>query len=313
MRVLGYSGRDDVAKVYVAEINGKYVEFVESFGGGGLKEKWVIIVSTLFGCPVKCKMCDAGVTYSGKMNADQILEQIDFLVRLRFRERRIDVRKWKIQFARMGEPAFNEAVLDVLEDLPRRYDCKNLIPSVSTIAPAGRRYFFERLMEIKKTLYRKTFQLQFSIHTTDETFRNWLIPVKKWDFKEIAEYGKQFYDPEGKKVTLNFAVSARIPVDVSVIREFFSPEAFIIKLTPVNPGFNAVENNLPDPDFGNIYILASKFREAGFEVIVSIGELEENKIGSNCGLYVNAINKKKPKELEAYKYPIEKFDYLSNT
>ncbi|MEO0198537.1 MAG: radical SAM protein [candidate division WOR-3 bacterium] len=308
MRVLGYSGRDDIARVYVADINGKCIEFVEAFGKGGLKEKWVIIVSTLFGCPVKCKMCDACGSYSGKMSADEIIKQIDFLVALRFKDRHVDVKKWKIQFARMGEPAFNDAVLDVLLELVKRYNCENIIPSISTIAPAGRNAFFDRLLKIKKDLYKNSFQLQFSIHTTDENFRNWLIPVKKLGFKEIALYGKEFYDPEGKKVTLNFAVSSKIPVDVKIIEKHFSPDAFLIKLTPVNPSLNAVANNLPDPDFEKLYDLATRFREVGFEVIVSIGELEENKIGSNCGLYINAIKNHNSSVIESYQYPILKFD-----
>jgi 23S rRNA (adenine2503-C2)-methyltransferase len=32
--------------------------------------------------------------------------------------------------------------------------------------------------------------------------------------------------------------------------------------------------------------LISAFRREGFEVILSIGELEENRIGSNCGQYI---------------------------
>ncbi|GAH48580.1 unnamed protein product, partial [marine sediment metagenome] len=32
--------------------------------------------------------------------------------------------------------------------------------------------------------------------------------------------------------------------------------------------------------------LVGRFKEWGFEVILSIGEMEENRIGSNCGQYV---------------------------
>ena len=33
------------------------------------------------------------------------------------------------------------------------------------------------------------FQLQFSIHSTDRLERDRLIPIKKWDFSKISEYG----------------------------------------------------------------------------------------------------------------------------
>jgi hypothetical protein len=32
--------------------------------------------------------------------------------------------------------------------------------------------------------------------------------------------------------------------------------------------------------------LAAAFAAQGFETLVSIGELEENQIGSNCGMYL---------------------------
>ncbi|MBD3871329.1 MAG: hypothetical protein IFK91_00230 [Acidobacteria bacterium] len=32
--------------------------------------------------------------------------------------------------------------------------------------------------------------------------------------------------------------------------------------------------------------VAERFRDVGYETIVNIGELEENAIGSNCGMYV---------------------------
>ncbi|MDO8723619.1 MAG: hypothetical protein Q7J31_15535, partial [Syntrophales bacterium] len=195
MKVLASTGREDVAMVYMAEIGpGKLVEFVESVQPPLPREKkWVLIVSTLFGCPVKCLMCDAGSYYEGKLSSEDIFAQIDFLVKKRFHSGNIPVDKFKIQFARMGEPSLNLNTLDVLEELPRRYNAASLIPSISTIAPVGADRFFYRLIEIKKNIYPGgRFQLQFSIHTTDEKLRDHLIPVKKWGFARLAEYGGEF-------------------------------------------------------------------------------------------------------------------------
>ena len=67
IEVLEEFGREDLAKVYVASVRDdkeKLVEFVESIQPPiPREEKWVLIVSTLFGCPVGCKMCDAGGEY----------------------------------------------------------------------------------------------------------------------------------------------------------------------------------------------------------------------------------------------------------
>jgi len=178
MKILTSTGREDIAVVYVAEMKkGKCVEFVESLQPPLPREKkWVLIVSTLFGCPVRCLMCDAGSHYQGTLSTEEIFSQIDFLVRQRFPNGNIPVDKFKVQFARMGEPSFNVNVLEVLENLTSRYDAPGLIPSISTIAPMGTENFFERLLEIKKRKYREgQFQLQFSIHTTDEQLRDGIL------------------------------------------------------------------------------------------------------------------------------------------
>ena len=82
MKIIGYTGKSDVAVVYIAEFeSGKQVEFTESVQPPYNKEKkWVLIISTLFGCPVKCRICDAGLEYRGKLNYNELLSQIDFLV-----------------------------------------------------------------------------------------------------------------------------------------------------------------------------------------------------------------------------------------
>ncbi|OGF56181.1 MAG: radical SAM protein [Candidatus Fraserbacteria bacterium RBG_16_55_9] len=293
MRVIARTGREEIAMVYIAELSeGRQIEFVESVQPPlPREEKWVLIISTLFGCPIGCLMCDAGGGYRGKLSKDEIFSQIDYLVKKRFPDGHVPVSKFKIQFARMGEPSFNSHVLEVLEELPRRYDAPGLLPSLSTIAPHGTDGFFERLLQIKQRQYSDgRFQLQFSIHTTDIHLRDRLIPVKKWDFAKIANYGERFHDKDNRKITLNFALAKEAPLDSSVLSRYFSPEKFLVKITPLNPTHRAQENRLcshidPHHLHGDCSVV-QELRAAGFEVIQSIGEVEENRIGSNCGQYV---------------------------
>lgn len=293
MNIVASTGRDDIAVVYIAELSkGRMVEFVESVQPPLPREKkWVLLVSTMFGCPVGCMMCDAGGTYQGKLSKEEILEQIDFFIRRRYPEGVVPCEQFKIQFARMGEPALNKAVLDVLEALPGCYEAKGLMPSVSTIAPAGAGAFFERLLEIKRTHYSGgQFQFQYSIHTTDPALRERLIPVRKWSFAEMAAYGERFYDTGDRKITLNFALAKDTPVDPDVLLEHFNPDRYLIKITPLNPTYRAKENCLDsyiDPIEGDQdYEIVDALYQAGYQVIVSIGEVEENYIGSNCGQYI---------------------------
>ena len=106
MKVIECHGTDEVAKVYLAKNDkGNYIEFVESVQPPiPREEKWVLIISTLYGCPVDCKFCDAGGGYKGKVSYEEMLFQIDTLVESRYSDKKIPVKKFKIQFARMGEP-----------------------------------------------------------------------------------------------------------------------------------------------------------------------------------------------------------------
>lgn len=293
MKVIASTGREDIAKVYIAELEqGKLVEFVEAVQPPIPRDKkWVLLVSTMYGCPVGCAMCDAGGFYHGKVSKEDIFAQIDYMVRKHYPNGIIPSQQFKIQFARMGEPSFNLDVLDVLEELPQRYDAPGFMPSISSIAPHGTETFFERLLEIKMRKYSGGhFQFQFSIHTTDEKVRDQIIPVKKWDFSKMAAYGQRFYHPGDRKITLNFALAKEMPVDPQVLLKHFAPDKFLIKITPLNPTYKATEQNLSsyiDPhNQGEEYHLVRDLEDAGYRVIVSIGEVEENYIGSNCGQYV---------------------------
>ena len=312
MRIVSSAGRDDIARVYIGDLGeGRLVEFVESVQPPlPREEKWVLIVSTLFGCPVGCLMCDAGSGFKGKLTEEEILAQIDYLVQKRFPDSIIPAQKFKVQFARMGEPAFNPAVLSVLEKLPGRYQAPGLIPSISTIAPKGREDFFSRLLAIKRKHYGNGhFQLQFSLHSTDPEARDRLMPVGKWSLAEIGDYGERFYQEGDRKITLNFALAEGGLVDPAALLEHFDPERFLIKITPLNPTYQATKAGLTsylEPlNTHKEYQLIKKLESAGYQVIVSIGELEENQIGSNCGQYLLRHLEEERKMEGGYRYRVE--------
>ena len=312
MKILAKVGDENIAMVYIAQLEDeRLIEFVESIQPPlSRDEKWVLIISTLFGCPVGCRFCDAGNFYKGKLSTEELLAQIDYMVARRYPDRKIPARKFKIQFARMGDPALNPHVLDVLETLPELYDAPGLVPSISSIAPESCDKFFERLLEIKKRYYAERFQLQFSIHTTDAEKRDWLIPVKKWSFERIADYSNEFFDSGGKKIALNFALVEGMPVDVDVLLRHFDPKRFLIKITPVNPTYRAKENGITShihPDSEDDEII-STLRNSGYEVILSIGELTENDIGSNCGQHIMNYLRENSSVEGAYSYSLEKIE-----
>jgi 23S rRNA (adenine2503-C2)-methyltransferase len=230
----------------------------------------------------------------------------------------------------MGEPALNPAVLEVLNALPHRYDNPYLVPCIATTAPAKNSGWFEELLKIKQTIYQgKTFQLQFSINSTDEAERDRLMPIPKWGLSQIAEYGMRFVANGDRKVSLNFALTEGVSVDAQIVARYFDPKKFCIKVTPLNPTETASinqlttsinppipplikggaggfvpyfkrRNSIPNSPFekgwsGGICLsqnsnqFISDLQNFGFDVIISIGEPKENDIGSNCGQAVRRL------------------------
>lgn len=312
MIVVAKTTDSDLASVFLAEApGGRVVEFVESRQPPRSRlEKWVVILSVSFGCPVGCPMCDAGGDWQGPLSAEQIWFQLETLRNHFFPGPVLPVKLFKIQFARMGEPALNPAVLEVLNELPRRLKALNITPCVSTIAPRGSESFFARLRALKERHFADgRFQLQFSIHDTDPARRDFWIPVPKWNLAEIAAYGTRFVRAGDRKITLNFALAEERQLDPANVKRYFDPEKFLIKITPVNPTFRAAENRLASltTDAESILALPAcrSLKAEGYEILASIGELEENRIGSNCGQYVDRLRRlDRPPLSAAYSYPL---------
>jgi 23S rRNA (adenine2503-C2)-methyltransferase len=243
------------------------------------------------------------------LSQEEIEFQIDYLVGKRFPDGIIPCEKFKIQFARMGEPALNEAVLDTIAALPSRLQAPGLLLSLSTIAPLGCHGFFQRLLELKNDFCAGTFQFQFSLHTSDEKKRRQLIPARTWSFSDMADYGRRFFRPGDRKITLNFALAQGFPLEAKELAVYFDPDFFLIKITPVNPTVRARANDLR-PVFGNDRRgedIVGELRRAGYDVLVSLGEAEENAIGSNCGQFIRSYlaSPKDSSPEKSYSYELE--------
>ena len=294
MQIMGKYGKEDIALLYIAKINENIVEFVESIQPPLQREKkWVLIVSSSYGCPIGCKFCDAGGYYHGNMSAEEIISEIRYMTQNRFPDNNIPCEKFKIQFARMGEPALNSEVLKVLEQLPKIYNAPGLMPCISTVAPKGGEEFLSKLITIKDQNYPSgNFQLQFSIHSTNEENRHEIMSPKIWNLEEISEYGKNWFKGGDRKITLNFALTEESIIEIDVLKQYFDPGLFFIKLTPLNPTNSALKNGYKSgitKENAKSLKLVSELRNTGYDAIVSIGEWKENEIGTNCGQFATEL------------------------
>lgn len=299
MHIVSKSGNRDLAEIYVAQMRqdpAYMIEFVDACDTsvGPRPAKWVVVLSTQFGCPVNCLMCDAGGSFKGNLTFDDLKFQVQTVFGAHEELDANACTKLKVQFARMGEPSLNDKVLEFLVWLKDRYP--QVIPCIATIAPCGRDSWFERLLSTRD--FFRDFQLQLSINSTDQQYRDRLMPYPKMSWEWLAAYGRRFFRKGQRKVGLNFAVCSGIPVNASAMAEYFDPDHFIVKLTPVNPTSTGYENRFSiSEDRGTIEQLllekSNDFSVLGFDVIVSIGNLEENLIGSNCGQAVRRLRSMK--------------------
>lgn len=271
------------------------IEHVEHQEMLPLTEKWVITISTQYGCSMNCKFCDVPKVSKG-VNAtyDDLKNQI--ITGLSLHSEIESTKRLNVHYARMGEPTWNKAVLDFTKNMRKElypYIGRSLIhPVVSTMLPKDNRYLNEYLnewMEIKNYNFRGDAGLQFSINSTSDKERDDMFSGNSLSLTEISEIGKMIDFPKGRKITLNFAV-ADYEVNAEKLRELFSPDKFVVKLTPMHKTHTALENGIKtDGDYTTMYPyihIEESLKKVGFDVLVFIASDYEDLGRITCG---NAI------------------------
>lgn len=199
-----------------------------------------------------------------------------------------------LHYARMGEPTFNmDNIISASYYLKEHFDRDGFKfhPVVSTVMPYN---FNTTAANIRRWILFKNVDmngdagLQLSINTTnDEQRREW-SPCSM-SLRQMA-YAMQNCKPVGRKFTLNFAVTDNCEICPSKLLTYFSPDDYIIKLTPMHKTKSAIENGLKTDGDYTTYTPYSehekRLRDAGYDVLVFIASKEEDESRITCG---NAI------------------------
>jgi len=256
-----------------------------------LTDKWVVTISTQYGCSMGCEFCDVPRVGPGtNATMGDLTMQIETALSLP--NTPTSTKRLNVHFARMGEPTWNPAVLTCGEWLRDAYGrTHNPHPVVSTMMPRRNKHlrqFVREWVDIKNVDYAGNAGLQLSINSTDEAERDRQFGGNACTLAEIAEVMRGII-PTGRKITLNFAV-AGYTVDPEVLLRHFSPERYIVKLTPMHKTKTATVNGIrtdgeytePEPYVG----LEVSLKSAGYEVLVFIASRDEDEGRITCG---NAI------------------------
>jgi len=256
-----------------------------------LTEKWVITVSTQYGCGMGCRFCDVPKVGAG-LNATLGDMQGQVITGLHLHPEVTTTKRLNVHFARMGEPTWNPNVLECAKWLHEHVNPEYKVhPVVSTMMPKDNewlRTFVHTWMRIKNRLYGGGAGLQLSINSTDKDERDHMFRGSALSLFKIHEV-MQGIVPHGRKITLNFAV-AGYTIDAERLAELFSPEHYLCKLTPMHQTYTAEQNDIRTDDGYCSYYPYRQHEEdlkaVGYDVIVFLPSIEEDLGRITCG---NAI------------------------
>lgn len=256
-----------------------------------LTEKWVVTVSTQYGCSMGCEFCDVPKVGPGR-NASFYDLTGQILCALKLHPEIESTKRLNVHFARMGEPTWNPNVLECGKWLHTHLnDTFKVHPVVSTMMPKRNEWlktFIHTWMRMKNRLYHGNAGLQLSINTTCEKERFRMARGNACSLPEIAKIMDGII-PVGRKITLNFAV-ADYEIDPNVLKLYFDPALYVCKLTPMHKTDTALHNDIKtDGDYTDFYPYLhyeEALKAAGYDVLTFIASAEEDLGRITCG---NAI------------------------
>lgn len=266
-----------------------------------LSEKWVITVSTQYGCPMRCTFCDVPeLPFKGNASEEDLRAQFYNAIRLfpsvKYTER------LNLHFARMGDPIFNDSVFrfsrwlieskrQIHADTGLRIE--TLHPVLTTSLPRKFKLLADRILEwcyVKNDLYNGQAGLQFSINSTNETQRAEMFAGQSLTLDELSRIADVMPAPVSRKYCLNFAYSTDFEIDSRKVADLFSPDKFMCKITPIHNNNACRENGIATVGGYDSYAPYDKPERdliaAGFDVLVFVPSMDEERGLVTCG---NAI------------------------
>jgi len=224
---------DTFLPFYTKDAVGRKQNKLKTTEVGDRHERWMVGISVMSGCPVRCRFCATGSLKKWRsLTAEEIRAQVRFIVGNNPLFKPHEAKEFKINYTRMGEPFLNiEEVRRAIELLDAEYPKAKIHHYVSTIGIAGSDFSW----------VRDNVTLQLSLHSLDADRRNWLIPYKrKMPLEELGDVKTE----SALKTTLNMTLVDEKDFDIDILRGLFDPANFFIKLSPINPNDVSEKNEL---------------------------------------------------------------------
>jgi len=246
---------------------------------GSFNERTVACCSVQSGCPVGCTFCGTGKKFIRNLSTSEIVQQVIEV----FKDQGIadindNCAKLQIMFMSMGEPFLNyNSVSLAIEQLHDLYPNAELL--VSTIAPMKPMNLNDFITLSKRC---SKVGLQFSIHASDDTKRNALIPYNKLSLVELRNYGTQWWHKTGRKPYINYCVTEDFNYyDMRRLHQLFPTNVFNVTLSVLC----STEETMKEAgyrDIQRIRWIADEFMSLGYNVRV-FDPAGQDDIGGGCG------------------------------
>ncbi len=260
-----------------------------------LEEKWVITISTQYGCNMKCSFCDVPMVGPGKnASFEDMLQQI-----AKARELYPDVKRTKrlnLHYARMGEPSFNPAVIALSKFLAREYydvlgiECGTFHPVLTTMMPKKNKILEDMISEwavVKNVDFDGEANLQVSINSTNDEQRDEMYRGCTRSLEEIAKVVRDMPAPKKRKYCLNMAMADGYESDGEKMAALFNPDHWMVKVTPIHVNTATTENGIKSTGGYDLYDFYApheeNFKRAGFDTLVFVPSYDEDHGMITCG------------------------------
>ena len=245
-------------------------------------KRTVICCSVMSGCPVGCKFCGTGSKFIRNLTAEEIVEQINIVLKDKNLIDDINEKCEKLQFMfmSMGEPMLNwDEVEKAIIQLNQKFNNAQLL--LSTIGCDDDKTF-SKIIRLSKKIDK--IGLQFSIHKSNDKERNLLIPFrKKMNLQKIRDAGMIWWRETGRNPFLNYCVDGtnNTAKNFEELTNLFSPVVFNFTFSVVC----SPDENMKDAAFRNLDVIKrfqDKFLKKGYNVRM-FDPAGQDDIGGGCG------------------------------
>lgn len=221
---------DTFLPYYTKDAIGRKQNMLDNYELTDRSERWMIGVSVMSGCPVRCKFCATGQMKSWRnLTWEEIVDQVEFIISKNNLNPN-DSKEFKINYTRMGEPFLNiDNVKKAIAYIDLKYP--NTHHYVSTIG----------LADADFSWIKDNITLQLSLHSLDDNHRNWLIPFK--NKLSVAQLGS-VRTKSNLKTTINMTLVNENDFDIDKIKQYFNKDNFFIKISPINVNAISEKNNM---------------------------------------------------------------------